>query len=63
MKQGIIATLLTEIDNYIDLGNDAIKRGCEHESMQWYRKGLSLSVEAKNKVKEREISALLITLM
>jgi hypothetical protein len=62
MKQTVFSNLLHEINSYIDQGNDAIKRGNEDESVTWYRKGLSLAIQAREKTKEKEISGLLIAL-
>ncbi len=62
MKKSILSNLVSEINNYIDRGNDAIKCGKEDESVVWYRKGLSLAIQVKDKSKEKEISSLIIAL-
>ena len=63
MKQRIISYILSQINHYIALGNDAIKQGNEDESIKWYRKGLTLAIQVKNKQKEEEIGGLIMSMI
>ncbi|MFT5858358.1 MAG: hypothetical protein ACI865_000444 [Flavobacteriaceae bacterium] len=63
MRKIVIPAIVKKINRLIDSGNQAIKHGNQSESISCYLKALSLSIEAKDKSKEREISELIITLM
>jgi hypothetical protein len=52
-----------EIDQCIEMGNNAIRHGNEEESMNWYIKGLARARELCNLEMENYISSLMITLI
>ena len=51
------------INDYIKMGDLAGENGDEHESFQWYLKGLSVAREKGDKDKEDYISGLIITML
>lgn len=51
------------INDYIKMGDLAGENGDEHESFQWYLKGLSVAREQGDKDKEDYISGLIITML
>ncbi|MCH2223535.1 MAG: hypothetical protein MK066_02105 [Crocinitomicaceae bacterium] len=54
---------VNDVELYIRMGNEAIKKGDQDESMKWYLKGLSKAKELRNKKIEKDISNLIITLI
>lgn len=52
-----------DVDLYIKMGNEAIKRGHQDESVKWYLKGLEMAREQRNAQQEKEISNLIITII
>ncbi|MFT5780568.1 MAG: hypothetical protein ACI837_003530 [Crocinitomicaceae bacterium] len=62
--QQVFANLpANDIDQYIEMGNNAIKQGDEQECIKWYTKGLSKARELCDPEKETYISSLIITLI
>ena len=53
----------TDLNLYIEMGNNAIRSGNVTECLRWYSKGLNMARELKNVQKEREFSNLIITLI
>lgn len=53
----------TDLNVYMEMGNNAIKSGDEMECLKWYSKGLTKARELKNEEKERLFSSLIITLI
>ncbi len=53
----------SDLNLYIEMGNNAIKSGDATECLRWYSKGLTKARELKNAQKEREFSNLIITLI
>lgn len=53
----------TDLNLYLEMGNDAIRSGNVTECLRWYSKGLNMARELKNAQKEREFSNLIITLI
>ena len=54
---------VTDLNVYVEMGNNAIKSGDATECLRWYSKGLAIARELKNAQKEREFSNLIITLI
>ncbi|MDX2361027.1 MAG: hypothetical protein QNK23_09490 [Crocinitomicaceae bacterium] len=50
------------LDQYIVLGNEAIKNGEIEECVSWYKQGLAKARELNNSEKVKELSILLFTL-
>jgi len=50
------------LDQYISLGNEAIKNGEMDECVRWYNKGLAQARALNNNEKVKELSFLLYTL-
>ena len=50
------------VDQYILLGNEAIKNGEMDECVSWYKMGLQKARELNNSEKIKELSLLLYTL-
>ena len=53
----------TNINDYIKMGDVAGENGDEHESFQWYLKGLSVAREQGDEEKVKYISGLIITML
>ncbi|MDG1334355.1 MAG: hypothetical protein P8P74_18620 [Crocinitomicaceae bacterium] len=53
----------TDLNLYMEMGNNAIRGGDEHECLKWYSKGLAKARELKNREKEQLFSNLIITLI
>ena len=53
----------TDLNVYMEMGNEAIKYGDERECLKWYSKGLAMARQLKNQEKERLFSNLIITLI
>ena len=53
----------TDLNLYMEMGNNAIRGGDEKECLKWYSKGLARARELKNREKEQLFSNLIITLI
>ena len=53
----------TNINDYIKMGDVAGENGDEHESFQWYLKGLSVAREQGDEEKVNYITSLIITML
>jgi hypothetical protein len=53
----------TDLNDYMEMGNKAIKHGDEQECLKWYSKGLAKAREVKNLEKEQLFSNLIITMI
>ena len=53
----------TNINDYIKMGDVAGENGDEHESFQWYLKGLSVAREQGDSEKINYITSLIITML
>ena len=52
-----------DLNQYFELGNKASANGNHSESLEWFFKGRAKAIELKNKLKEREFSALIMIAM
>ena len=52
-----------DLNKYFELGNQASANGNQSESLQWFFKGRAKAIELKNRLKEREFSALIMIAM
>lgn len=52
-----------DLSQYFELGNKASANGNHSESLEWFFKGRAKAIELKNKLKEREFSALIMIAM
>ena len=54
---------INDLNLYVEMGNDAIRKGNIEQCLEWYFRGLKKAKELRNKEKEREISSLIVTLI
>lgn len=54
---------VNDLNLYLELGNEADKKGNMDESFAWYMKGLRKARELQNQEKMSEFSALISTLL
>ena len=52
-----------DLNKYFELGNNASAIGNHTESLRWFFRGRAKAIELKNRIKEREFSALIMIAM